>query len=85
MCEDSIKTDQVMKIRINFHEDWICHKIISAEASLWMFDEYNKVWEQPLFVHKTQLYDSSLTSYKSFRNYTDIDNAIRCFKQPHLW
>lgn len=85
MFEKSVKNNGILNLRINFHKDFIMYGSISAEATLWMVDEYNKVWRQPLFVHKKELYDSSLATHKEMKNFTDIDDAIRCFKNPYLW
>jgi len=84
-CENNIKKDEIANIRISFHKDWISYGTISAEASFWMIDEYGKIWRQSFFVHRKVLYDSDLSDNKSFKNFTDIEDAIECFKNPYLW
>ena len=84
-CEKNIKSGETAMIRINFHKDFISYGILSSEASFWMFDEYGKIWKQPFFVHRKVLYDSHLEDNKTFRNLTDVEDAIACFKDPNLW
>lgn len=85
ICEKSIKKEQVIKVRINFHKDCIISKILSAEAEFWMIDEYMQYWSQPLFVHKKIVYDSCLVNHEDFKSCTDTKVAINCFRNPELW
>jgi len=85
MLEEHIKPGQEFTLRFNFHKDMIMYGMISAEASIWMFDEYKKIWEQPLFVHRNIIYDSQNATHDDFRNMTDIKDALECFKNPYLW
>lgn len=83
--EGSIKQGDEFTLRFNFHKEFIMYGLISAEASIWMFDEYKKIWEQPLFVHRNEIYDAQIASYSDFKNMTDIKDALKCFKDPYLW
>lgn len=85
ILDKEIKTNDTFSIKINFHKDYISGKMSSAEAGIWMFDEFNNIWEQPLFVHAKKLYDSSLKTYKEFQNATHINDALACFENPYLW
>lgn len=85
LLEKELKPDNIVTVRFNFHKDFIAYGMISAEASFWLFDDYKKIWEQPLFVHRNVIYDSKQVSYKEFKNFTDIEDALKCFKNPYLW
>lgn len=85
MYERNVKSNQSINVRINFHKDYIHSGIFSSEASFWLIDEYRKIWEQPFFVHRNLLYESSLSDEKTLKNMTDIKDAIECFKNPYLW
>ena len=85
ILDKKINTSDKISIRINFHKDWVSYKFHSAEASIWMLDEYNNHWSQPVFIHQGKLYDSSLKTYKEFQNQTNIKDALACFKEPYLW
>jgi hypothetical protein len=81
----TLKTNDEISIRINFHKDRIMSGWFMAEASIWLFDEYRKIWMQPLFVHTGEIYDSTKKSFKEFKDFTDIEAAMKCFKDPILW
>ena len=85
LLDKSIKHGWEIRIKINFHKDFVAHSFISAEASIWMFDEYNNIWEQPLFVHNNRIYDSTKRNFSEFKNFTDTVDAIKCFENPYLW
>lgn len=85
MFEESVKPGQEFSLRFNFHKDFIMYGLISAEASIWMFDEYKNIWEQPLFVHRNTIYDAQRATYTDFKSMTDTKDALECFKNPYLW
>lgn len=82
---EEVKPQQEISIRINFHKDLVFGKMISAEASLWLIDTYGNIWEQPLFFHHGDIYDSKQKSYKEFNEYTNWKSIIKCFHHPELW
>ena len=85
MFEESVKPGQDFSLRFNFQKDFIMYGLISAEASIWMFDEYKNIWEQPLFVYRNAIYDAQRATYTDFKSMTDSKDAIECFKNPYLW
>lgn len=85
MLEENVKPGQEFNLRFNFHKDFIMYGLIRAEASIWMFDEYKNVWEQPLFVHRRTIYDAQRATYRDFKSMTDTKDALECFKNAYLW
>lgn len=85
LLDKAIKSGDEISIKINFHKNFVTSGFMSAEASIWMFDEYNNIWHQPLFVHHNKIYDSTKVTFSDFKNLTDIDDAIKCFENPYLW
>lgn len=81
----TLKTNEEISIRINYHKDRIMSSWFSAEGSFWLSDEYGKIWEQPLFVRDGEIYDSSNKSRRELEDNTDTDAAMKCFKNPYLW
>ena len=85
LLEKEIRQNQEFTIRINFHKEYISSGLFTAEGSFWLFDEYNQVWNQPVFVHRNTIYDSSKSTHKEFKNMANIDAALDCFEKPYLW
>ena len=85
ILDETIETNKEITIKINYHKNFVAASFISAEATLWLFDEYNNIWSQPLFVKEGKIYDSSMRTYKDFKDTADIDSALECFENPMLW
>lgn len=86
ILEKAIKPQQSVHIRICYIIDQIIvSNIGSAPIAIWLMDVNNNVWEQALFAPENKLYNSSRSSLKEFRDYTDISKAMDCFDEPALW
>lgn len=86
LLEKSIKPQHNVRIRICYITDQIIvSNLGSAPIAIWLMDVNNNVWKQPLFAPDNKIYNSVRSSYKTFREYTDISTAIKCFDDPMLW
>jgi len=57
----------------------------AATASIWLKDVNGDFWVQPLFIREGDIYNSKPTTYKKLCESTDVDSAIKCFRDPMLW
>ena len=81
-----IKPGGIIKIRVLFPKDKIVvSNIGSAIISIWLRDVNGRVWHQPLFVERKETEISRLSKNSDFKNATDIETAIECFKNPYMW
>lgn len=81
-----LKPGSSLKVRIIFPKDKIIvSNLGSAIISIWLKDVNGMVWHQPLFVEKKETEISRLSSIKEFKNATDIETSIKCFKNPYKW
>ena len=86
ILDKSIKPQETIKIKICYVTDRIIESNIgSAPISIWLVDSNNNWWEQPLFSPSNRIYNVTRTSYKKWRDSTDITTAIKCFIDPMLW
>lgn len=84
--EKSIKPDQFIKIRVYFVSDKIVYSSFGNPLiSLWLIDEYGKIWYQDLDAPYKKISDAKIISKDTFYNYTDESVAIDCFIDPMLW
>ena len=85
-CEKRfIKTNDEIIVRIYFLKSKIIVGTLGASCSLYIRDINGRYWHQPIFVPDKSIESSSLSSYKDFKNYTDIDVAIKCFRGELPW
>lgn len=86
LLEKSIKPLHNVRIRICYIKNHIIvSNMGSAPIAVWLMDVNNNVWKQALFAPDNKIYNSERSSYKTFRDYTDISTAIKCFDDPMLW
>ena len=74
-----------ISLKINFHKSLVGRNFISAEVSVWLFDQYGTIWEQPLFIHNGKIYDSHKVTFEQFKDNTNVESALKCFREPYLW
>ncbi|MCQ2776649.1 MAG: hypothetical protein MJ217_02925 [Bacilli bacterium] len=80
-----IKTNDEIIVRIYFLKSKIIVGTLGASCSLYIRDINGRYWHQPIFVPDNSIESSTLSSYKNFKNYTDIDVAIKCFRGELPW
>lgn len=82
----SVKSGQTIRIRSYF----VSNKIVGSSlgnplVSVWLVDEYGKMWHQDLDTPLNRISDSKLTTQKEFIAYTDENVGIECFIDPRKW
>ena len=86
ILDKSVKPKESIKLRVCYiDEEIILSNIGSAPITIWLIDEKNNWWSQPLFAPDNKIYNSSRSSHKEWKDYTDESKAIECFKNPMLW
>ena len=84
--EKAIKPQQTVSIKVCYISGKIVvSNIGGAPITIWMIDENKNWWSQPLFAPDNKIYNSSRSSHKEWKDYTDESKAIECFKNPMLW
>ena len=86
ILDKSVKPKESIKLRVCYiDEEIILSNIGSAPITIWLIDEKNNWWSQPLFAPDNKIYNSSRSSHKEWKDYTDEAKAIECFENPMLW
>ena len=86
ILDKSVKPRESIKLKICYiDEKIILSNIGSATITIWMVDEKNNWWSQPLFAPENKIYNSKRSSHKEWKDYTDESKAIECFDNPMLW
>ena len=86
ILDKSVKPKESIKLKICYiDEKIILSNIGSATITIWMIDEKNNWWSQPLFAPENKIYNSKRSSHKEWKDYTDESKAIECFENPMLW
>lgn len=81
-----IKPDQIIRIRVYFVSNKIVYSSFGNPLiSLWVVDEFGKMWYQDLDAPNNSISDARLTDKTLFCNYTDERVAIECFIDPLKW
>lgn len=83
--DQTIKSGDNLTIKINFHKDYMRYGTFTCDATLWLFDQYDKVWMQAFFVNRNRIYDSVAETRVNFRDAVFIDSALKCFENQCLW
>ena len=84
--EKAIKPQQTVSIKVCYISGKIVvSNIGGAPITIWMIDENKNWWSQPLFAPDNKIYNSSRSSHKEWKDYTDEAKAIECFENPMLW
>lgn len=86
ILDKSVKPRESIKLRVCYiDEKIIVSNMGNATITIWMIDEKNHWWSQPLFAPENKIYNSKRSSHKEWKDYTDESKAIECFKNPMLW
>ena len=86
ILDKSVKPKESIRIRVCYTaEQIILSNIGSAPITIWIIDEENNWWSQPLFAPENKIYNSKRSSHKEWKDYTDESKGIECFKNPILW
>ena len=86
ILDKTIKPQQTFSVRVCYINDKIIvSNIGNASITIWMIDERENWWCQPLFTPENKIYNSTKTSHKEWKAYTDESKAIECFENPTLW
>ena len=80
-----IKPGQEIKIRVYYSKDEVIGSMISYPLTIWLHDINGRYWEQNFGSPNNDVEISRLSNRKTFRDHTNIDTAIDCFKNPYLW
>lgn len=80
-----IKPNETVTIKLYYIKDKAFIDLLSAPCVIYMRDINGRYWYQPLFVPPDNIDDSVLCSYKDFKDASDIDIAIKCFKGEMFW
>ena len=84
--DKSVKPGQSVKIRVYFVRNKIvCSNIGNPLISIWLLDEYGKMWYQDLDAPNNGISDTHLTTKAKLLDYTDERTAIECFINPMMW
>ena len=86
ILDKPIRPMESIKFRVCYlSEEIVVSNRGRATMTIWMVDEKKNWWAQPLFAPDRKIYDSAKASHKEWRNYTDEQQAIKCFEDPMLW
>ncbi len=81
-----IKPQETIRVQICYCDKQIIESNIgSAPITIWMADINGIWWSQPIFAPDKKLNNSTRTSHKEWRDYTDEKNIRECFNDPTLW
>lgn len=84
--DKSVKPGQSVKIRVYFISNKIVYSNIGNPLiSIWILDEYGKMWYQDLDAPHNKISDTHLTTKAKLLDYTDERTAIECFINPMMW
>lgn len=86
ILDKSVKPKESFKLKICYvDKKIIVSNMGNATITIWMVDEKNNWWSQPLFAPENKIYNSIRSSHKEWKDYTDESKAIECFENPMLW
>lgn len=80
-----IRMEDTFSMCVFYHKDRILCGLTSAPLSLVYKDDNGNWWEQPLWSPESRIYESTKISHNEFQKMVDVDDAIKCFKNPFLW
>lgn len=69
---------------------YISNKIVlstlgNPPLSIWLIDNNRNYWMQDLSAPLNEISNSILTTSDELKNATDVETALKCFKNPMLW
>lgn len=56
----------------------------SAAITVWLRDVNGRYWSQSLFCPDNKIGLPYLSNYKEFKEYINVDKALKCFRNPYL-
>lgn len=80
-----IKPNETVTIKLYYIRDKVFTGLLSAPCAIYMRDINGRYWHQPLFAPTDKTDNSILCSYRDFKDASDIDIAIKCFKGEMHW
>lgn len=85
ILDKAVKPKESIKLQVCYINEGVIASNVSATITIWMVDEKNNWWAQPLFAPYEEIYNSRKSSYKEWKDSTDESKAIKCFEDPRLW
>lgn len=81
-----IKPGEKIRMRIYYVKNQIVlSNMGNPVVTIWLRDINGKLWSQSLNAPYNEIEISRLRPYSEFKNSTDIELAIECFKNPYMW
>lgn len=80
-----IKNNDMIKIKVYYLKDKVITGLISCSCAIYMRDINGRYWHQPLFAPSNETDNSTHCLFKDFKDATDIDIAIKCFRGELPW
>lgn len=80
-----IKPGQTIKLRVYYIKDQIISSPISFPFTIWLHDVNGRYWRQNFNCPVNEIEISNYSTRDEFKEATDIEKAIECFKKPYLW
>lgn len=81
-----IKTNDTIKLRIYYlKEQYIGSSFGNPPITIWIRDINNNYWYQLLNAPYEEIEISNRSSFKHYKEYTDVEKGIECFRNPMLW
>lgn len=81
-----IKPGQSLKLRIYYIKEQIMvSNFDNPILTLWLKDVNGRFWSQLLASPDNEIEISRYRKYSEFRESIDIENAIKCFRNPYMW
>lgn len=80
-----IKNNELIKIKIYYIKEKVITGLIGCPCAIYMRDINGRYWHQPLFAPTSETDNSTIRSFKDFKDATDIDTAIKCFRGELPW
>ena len=80
-----IKNNELITIKIYYIKEKVITGLIGCPCAIYMRDINGRYWHQPLFAPSDETDNSILCSFKDFKDATDIDTAIKCFRGELPW
>ena len=83
--EQKIHIGETFTMKICYHKECVISGMFTATIDMGLVDVNGRYWVQPLFAPENKMYQSSMLSYKQYREQLLPDVAIECFEKPWLW
>lgn len=83
--EKEVHAGDTFTMKVCYHKDCVISGMLTAIMDMGMEDVDGIHWVQPLFAPDNKIYQSSMMSYKEYREQLLPDKAMECFEKPWLW